>query len=172
MYKQFIKKILASSAVIAACCGLSFPASAAKIDLEKNIVINSKRQAGDLKNKIASYLDDVVITQGSLTIKADIVQIFKKNENQTYVAKGQPAYFEQLLDDGSKIVMEADEVKYEPALYIITISGNAVLKQAGSEVKGERITYNTQTEQLNAESGDNADESVTTILKPQAKDKN
>ncbi|WP_286265067.1 lipopolysaccharide transport periplasmic protein LptA [Thalassotalea atypica] len=148
-------------------------AQAAKDDLEREIVIKSKRQAGDLKNKIASYLDDVVITQGSLTIKADLVQVYSQidHDTETYVAKGNPAHFEQQLEDGTKITLEADEITYEPFNYIITISGNAVLRQAGSEVTGSKIVYNTQTEQLNAESGSSADETVTTILKPKAKDK-
>ena len=166
MYKLFIKKLLASLALASM---LSAPALAAKIDLEQEIFISAKRQAGDLKNKIASYLDDVVITQGSLKIKADLVQVFSQKDQdvQTYVAKGQPATFEQLLEDGSKIRLQADEIKYEPLSFTITISGNALLSQAGSEVSGEKIVYNTLTEQLEAEGGNN--QSVTTILKPKAK---
>ncbi|WP_448551338.1 lipopolysaccharide transport periplasmic protein LptA [Thalassotalea montiporae] len=148
---------------------ISTPTLAAKIDLEQEIHISAGRQAGDLKNKIASYLDDVVISQGSLKIKADLVQVFSQKDQdvQTYVAKGQPATFEQLLEDGSKIRLQANEIKYEPLTFTITISGNALLTQAGSEVSGEKIVYNTLTEQLEAEGGSN--QSVTTILKPKAK---
>ncbi len=166
MYKLFIKKLLASLAVASV---ISTPTLAAKIDLEQEIHISAGRQAGDLKNKIASYLDDVVISQGSLKIKADLVQVFSQKDQdvQTYVAKGQPATFEQLLEDGSKIRLQANEIKYEPLTFTITISGNALLTQAGSEVSGEKIVYNTLTEQLEAEGGSN--QSVTTILKPKAK---
>lgn len=176
MSKLFIKKLIIklslSLITIATFSVPSFMATAAKIDLEKEIVIKSKRQAGDLKNKIASYLDDVLITQGSLSIQADLVQVYSQPEQdkQTYLAKGQPAVFEQALEDGSKITLQADEIKYEPSINTITISGNALLKQAGSEVTGSKIIYNTLTEQLEAES--NSDESVTTILKPKAKDNN
>ena len=144
-------------------------AQAAKIDLEQEIVIKSQRQAGDLKNKIASYLDDVEITQGSLSIQADLVQVYSQvdHETETYIAKGDPAIFEQSLEDGTKITLQADEIRYEPLIYTITISGNALLRQAGSEVTGSKIIYNTLTEQLEAES--NKNESVTTILKPKAK---
>ncbi|MFD2165017.1 lipopolysaccharide transport periplasmic protein LptA [Thalassotalea euphylliae] len=166
MYKLFIKKLLASVFTIA--CILP-TANAAKIDLEQEIVIKSKRQAGDLKNKIASYLDDVQITQGTLTIQADLVQVYSQedHETETYVAKGKPAVFEQQLEDGSKIRLEANEIKYEPLAYTITISGNALLRQAGSEVTGDRIIYNTLTEQLEAEGSE--EQVVTTILKPKAK---
>ena len=166
MYKPFIKKLLASVAALAL---IAAPAWAAKIDLEQEIVIKSKRQAGDLKNKIASYLDDVEITQGTLVIKADLVQVYSQedHETETYIAKGQPAIFEQQLEDGSIVHLEADEIKYQPLISTITISGNALLRQAGSEVSGDKIVYNTLTEQLEAEGG--SDQAVTTILKPKAK---
>ncbi|WP_053042729.1 lipopolysaccharide transport periplasmic protein LptA [Thalassomonas actiniarum] len=145
--------------------------NAAKADFEQRIKIDSDRQAADLKNKIASYLDNVRITQGSLVINADIVQVFgeKDSDVKTYLAKGNPATFEQLLDDGNMINLQADEIKYEPGKNMITISGHALLRQQDSQVSGSRITYNTLTEQLSAESDKN--ERVTTILEPESKDK-
>ncbi|MCH2056872.1 MAG: lipopolysaccharide transport periplasmic protein LptA [Thalassotalea sp.] len=170
MYKPFTKKRLASVLVTAL---LAAPlAQAAKIDLEKEILIKAGRTAGDLKNRIATYLDNVVISQGSLSIKADLVQVhsFENKDAETYVAKGEPAVFEQLLEDGSKIQLQADEIRYEPNTYNITITGNALLSQAGSEVRGSKIVYNTLTEQLEAEGG--SDSGVTTILKPKSKGDN
>lgn len=169
MCKLYTKKVI-TKLLIASTALLMLPsAMAAKVDLNKEIVIKSKRQAGDLKNKIASYLDDVQITQGSLTIKADLVQVYSNSDSdeETYVAKGKPATFEQLLEDGTPINLQANEIRYEPANNTITISGNALLRQAGSEVSGSKIIYNTKTEQLEAESASN--ESVTTILKPKNK---
>ncbi|WP_448212852.1 lipopolysaccharide transport periplasmic protein LptA [Colwellia sp. MEBiC06753] len=168
MCKRFIKKLLANAAIALVVIA---PVYAAKLDLEKEIVIKSKRQAGDLKNRIASYLDDVNITQGTLSIQADLVQVYSQEQrgNETYLAKGKPAVFEQQLEDGSKIRLQADEIKYEPSTYTITITGNALLRQAGSEVSGDKIVYNTLTEQLEAEGGE---QSVTTILKPKAKGNN
>jgi len=172
MCKPFTRKMIAKIALISTALLAAPYTMAAKNDLEKEIVIKSKRQAGDLKNKIASYLDDVKITQGSLVIKADLVQVYSNadNDEETYVAKGKPATFEQLLEDGTPINLQANEIKYEPAINTITISGNALLRQEGSEVSGSKIVYNTKTEQLAAES--NSDETVTTILKPKSKGDN
>jgi lipopolysaccharide export system protein LptA len=168
MYKPFTKKLLASCALLLAT--IVPPSIAAKLDLEQEIVISAARQAGDLKNKIASYLDNVVITQGTLSITAELVQVHgaQDSEARVYIAKGEPAVFEQQLEDGSKIRLQANEIKYEPQIFTITITGNALLSQAGSEVRGEKIVYNTLTEQLEAEGDTNA--GVTTILKPKAKD--
>jgi len=169
MFKQFIKKPIAKIVLVSSIL-LSPNSIAAKADFEQEIMIKSNRQSGDLKNKIISYLDDVKITQGSLVIEADLVQVLKKDDtdDDIYIAKGNPATFEQLLEDGTPIKLQADEIIYEASSYTITISGNALLSQEGSEVRGSKIIYNTLTERLEAESYSN--DTVTTILKPKAKD--
>ena len=158
--------------VIALTCSLFLFSSAhgAKEDLEQEITIKSQRQSADLKNKIASYLDNVSIQQGSISITADIVKVFSsidKNTGEktdTYLAKGNPAVFQQKLEDGSLIKLQADEITYIPNANMITISGNALVKQAGSEVRGNEITYNTLSEKLEAQGSEN--QSVTTVLQP------
>jgi len=149
---------------------ITTPVNAANKDLTQEIIIKSKRQSADLKNKIASYLDNVSISQGSISIVADIVQVYSNTnkktgeKNDTYLAKGKPAIFEQQLEDGSFISLQANEIKYQPDQNTITVSGNAQVKQAGSKVTGDVITYNTLSEKLEAQSNNN--ESVTTILQP------
>ena len=178
MNAQFIKNLmkakLRSKPLTALAITFSLllisPVHAAKKDLDQEITIKSQRQAADLKNKIASYLDNVSIRQGSISITADIVKVFSRIDkktgikNDTYLAKGKPAIFQQKLEDGSLISLQADEISYHPNTNTITVSGNALVKQAGSEVSGNEITYNTLTERLEAQSADN--QSVTTVLQP------
>ncbi len=142
-------------------------AFAATADFDQEIKIIAKRQASDLKNKIASYLEDVKITQGSLSIEADLVQVSNQGDtdNKVYLAKGKPAIFSQILDDGQKIELTANEISYSPSTSTIVIKGNASINQEGSRVSGDIITYNIATEQLTAESTS----SVTTILQPETK---
>ncbi len=166
LVKRLATQLLVSSLLLP--FGLAHSATA---DLNKQIMIKAKRQATDLKNKIASYLDDVVITQGSLSINADVVRVVSKadSNDKIYIATGKPATFKQLLDNGQPIKLQADKIKYDEANHLITISGHASVSQEGSIVSGNKIIYNTLTEQLNAES--NSEDSVTTILQPQTKDK-
>jgi len=176
MYKPFIEKsrhkslTVATAALLVSILVAAPSAYAKKSDLKEQILISADRTAGDLKNRIASYIDDVIITQGSLKIHADLVQVVEDeaSDSETYIAKGSPATFEQLLEDGTPIKLEANEITYEPSIYTITISGNAKLSQEGSEVNGDKIIYNTLTEQLEAKS--KPQERITTILKPKAKD--
>ncbi len=178
MNDLFIKKMMKANLspntfkVLALTCSLLFLSNthAAKKDLEQEITIKSQRQAADLKNKIASYLDNVSIRQGSISITADLVKVFSLvdetsgEKDDTYLAKGKPAIFQQKLEDGSLISLQADEITYKPSSNTITVSGNALVKQAGSEVSGNEITYNTLSEKLEAHSANN--QSVTTVLQP------
>ncbi len=169
MKVNLIKKTVSVLAVASSLLFVSNALAAIK-DLEQEIIIVAESQDADLKNKIISYLDNVIIRQGSISITADVVKVFsqvnKKNDekNETYLAKGKPAIFEQQLEDGSLITLQADEITYSPNSNTIIISGNALVKQAGSEVSGNEITYNTVSEKLQARSANN--QPVTTILQP------
>jgi lipopolysaccharide export system protein LptA len=181
MYVPLLKKIIANLFMTIKSFTTGFlltslmfaivsPANAAKKDLNQEITIKSKRQSADLKNKIASYLDDVSIIQGSISIIADIVQVYSQvdaetgKKSDTYLAKGKPAVFQQQLEDGSLISLQANEIKYQPEKFNITVSGDAQVKQAGSKMNGDVITYNTLNEKLEGQSNNN--EHVTTILQP------
>lgn len=187
MYKPFIKqpmnikftmklkqqlsvtlKLIASSVLI--LTSTLSTVQAAKKDLTQEITIKSKRQSADFKNRIMSHIEEVHIRQGSILITADLVQVFSKkdeisdNKTDTYLATGKPAVFQQELEDGSLISLQANEITYLPHVNLITVSGNAIVKQAGSEVSGSKITYNTLSEKLEAESENN--QTVTTVLQP------
>jgi len=169
MCKPFTKKLKNSLLVLSLLlltCNSSF---SKKIDLNQELSIDASRQSADLKNKIFSYIDNVVIKQGSLLIKADLVQVITdaKTGDKTYIAKGKPATFKQTLEDGKPINLQANEIKYQPSLNTVTISGNALLKQDGSEVSGSKITYNSVTEYVNAES--NKNDKVKTVIQPKEK---
>jgi lipopolysaccharide export system protein LptA len=140
-------------------------AFAEKFDITQKIEINASKQAADLKNKIFSYIDNVVITQGTLTIRADIVQVLTQanSDEKTYIARGKPATFKQILPDGSPLSLQADEIRYEPGNKMIFIMGNALLRQEGSELSGSKITYNIETQYVKT------DERTKTIFQPKEK---
>ena len=145
-------------------------ANAEKFDVEQEIKISSSRQAADLKNKIFSYIDNVIISQGTLTIHAELVQVITqdKTDNKIYVAKGSPATFEQTLQDGSPIDLQANEIRYEVVNRTISLAGDAELQQDSSKVQGDKITFDMITEQLLATggAGENGEGRVTTVFTP------
>ncbi|WP_169302992.1 lipopolysaccharide transport periplasmic protein LptA [Thalassotalea mangrovi] len=168
MYKPSIKLNSRSWPLLFTLLAFAPLSQAAQSDFDQEVVIQAKRQATDLKNKVASYLDDVKITQGTLTMTADVVRVVNDpaTESKSYQAKGNPAKFSQRLDDGKLIEIQAKEITYTPANNTLQIKGDARVSQEGSMVRGDIITYNMLTEQLTAES---LDDTVTTILQPEKK---
>ena len=167
MYRQFITKLTLSLAIGFTAVASHSAFAADRSDFSQEVIIKSERQGGDLKKKIFSYIDNVVITQGSLVINADLVQVITppNGNEKIYIAKGKPAKFSRKLTDGTPINLHADEIKYDPANSLITISGNAYLEQDGTQMTVDIITYNFLTEQVNALSEDDAQ--VETVLQPQ-----
>lgn len=163
MCKQFIKKTLINLTLLSA--SLSFNAFAENTDIHQEVLLDSDRQHVDLKTKTSIYIDNVMISQGSLVIRADLAQVKVTDDNKTYFLKGSPATFQQILSDASTIKLAADEIIYDPSQNTITISGHAKLSQEGSEVHAHQIIYNLKTEQLDAKG--TAEEPVKTILQPQ-----
>lgn len=149
MFKQYSKKILASLVTLNVV--LSFNVLAANKDLSQDIMISADRQGADLKSKTSIYFDNVVISQGSLTIYADLVKISaNENEAKTYLLKGEPAKLKQTLKDGSEIFLEAKVITYQPESSLITIQGDAKLQQLKNKIVADEIIYRITTEQLNA----------------------
>ena len=114
MYKPFIKKLKNSLIGITACAILMPVVNAEKFNVDQEIKISSSRQAADLKNKIFSYIDNVIISQGSLTINAELVQVITQNEsdNKVYIAKGSPATFEQTLEEPHENIYISPDSQY------------------------------------------------------------
>lgn len=167
MYIQRI--LLATSAIFVLCAG---PVLANEKDFSLPIEIGSNSQFIDGKNKTALYKDNVLITQGSLVIEADEVEVIASGGSgrEIFVARGKPASYSQKLEDGNPVSAKANEIRYEVAKRTISLSGNAELRQDSSQVKGDNITFDMITEQLLATGGNQEDGKgrVTTVFTPES----
>lgn len=145
----------------------SFSAFALKNDTNQPINIVSDNQSLDMENSVVTFTDNVVITQGSILIKANKVVITRPPENsgkkETVEAFGTPVTFHQLLDDGKPVDGKANKVHYDLGAEFLTLTGNAELKQLDSKINGERITYDVKKQQLKANGGKSR---VKTVLIP------
>lgn len=140
-------------------------AVAAEKDFDLPIKVDSKAQFVDGKTKTSIFREDVRITQGSLKIDADEVEVIANQGegSEVFIARGNPASYSQTMDDGSAISAAANEIRYELALSTLTLSGNAELQQNSSKVTGDSIVFNMQLEQLIAQGSETG---VTTIFQP------
>src|SRR5471032_145110 len=169
--KNRIRNFLITSSLLA----VSIPAFALKDDTTKPITITSVNQALDVNTNTATFTGNVIVNQGTIQVKADkVVVIRPKGESGKEVVEGygNPVTFYQMQDNGKPINGHALKVRYEVATDLVTLTGNAYLQQQDSNVKGDRITYLVQKQQMEAFS-DNKGGRVTTVLVPaQLQDKN
>ncbi|MFZ7173919.1 lipopolysaccharide transport periplasmic protein LptA [[Pasteurella] aerogenes] len=132
----------------------SVSAFALKDDTNKPINIESDNQSLDMENSVVTFTDNVVITQGSILIKAQKVVIKRppkdSGKKETVEAFGSPVTFHQILDDGKPVDGKANQVHYDLGTEFLTLTGNAELKQLDSKINGNHITYDVKKQQLKA----------------------
>ena len=103
-----------------------------------NAVINEKQNQ-------AKYSGAVVVTQGTLKIEGDVVNL-KTNENgevETVVAKGKPARFENMRRqiDKKPARGEAQKIYYTYETNRIVLTGEAIITSEESAFSGSEIIY-------------------------------
>lgn len=162
-YKQFI--LAATISFISTAT----PSIAGEDDFTQPITVDSKTQFVDGKNKSSVFKGDVNITQGSLIIDADEVEVDASlgEGKEVFIARGTPAKYSQELDDNQRVIATAEEIRYNVNKKMISLSGDAELQREASSVKGNSIVYDMINEQLLAESNDGTN-SVTTVFRPEA----
>jgi lipopolysaccharide transport periplasmic protein LptA len=142
-------------------------------DFDKPIQINAERESFDVAKKVAVFDQNVVIRQGSLSIRADHLEVTRRDDQtDVFTATGSPAVYEQKLDDGSPITAEAEIISYDQSQQLLTLSGNVKVSQENSVIQGSEIIYNFATQQLSANRSEDDADRVTTIFMPKKKSDN
>jgi len=117
--------------------------------------INYSADTGDVnyQTKVGALTGNVVITQGSLTIRADRIS-FKQNTDNTLAvtAFGNPVTFRQKRP-GTDEWFEgyAQRAEYDGAKELLELFDNALLRRGQDEIRSNYISYNAATELFKAE---------------------
>ncbi len=133
-------------------------------DFQKDMNIRSDDQELDGKAKTSILIDNVVIQQGSLEIKADRVEADASKGNEVITATGKPASYRQRLEDGSYVSALANAIVYNVATKTITLTGNAEITKDQSKVTASSITYDMLNDKINASSDGNNEGKVNTVI--------
>jgi lipopolysaccharide export system protein LptA len=141
---------------------------AAQPDFQQPLSIDSDTSFGDIQTSTLVYEHNVIVQQGSLKILADRLEIDGSAGDgaEVFIATGNPATYSQMMEDGSVVEAQANEIRYERAIRLLTMTGDAELKQRGSLVRASLVRYNIETQQLSAERGDDESGRVRTIFEP------
>lgn len=134
------------AAALSACL-LAAPAHAEKADRDKPVNIEADTVTLDDIKKISVYSGNVILTQGTLMLRADRVQATQNATGLDKVsASGSPVTFRQKLDD-SDVMIEgmSDRIEFDSASNQLELIGRAQLQRGGDELRGEQISYNSNT---------------------------
>ena len=139
-------------AVLLAACG---PAAAERADRDKPVNIESDRMTAEDPKKTAVFEGRVVLTQGTLTIRADRLVIRQDAKGfQHGIATGKPASFRQKRDGAEEYIEgEAERIEYDGQNERIQFFERAHLRRdSGDDVRGNYISYDTRTEFFSVQS--------------------
>jgi lipopolysaccharide export system protein LptA len=133
----------------ALCLGcIAAVAHAEKADRDKPVNLEANTVTLDDIKKRSVYDGNVILSQGTLMLRADRVQVAQKNgELDTVTATGRPVAFRQKLDGREEFIEGfADRIEYNGTTSDLELIGNARLRRSGDELRGARISYNAATE--------------------------
>ncbi len=151
----------------------SLPVFAVTGDTDQPVKVDSVKQTLDVEANTITFIDDVIIKQGTIEIKADKVVVTRPDGDQNKMViegYGNPVTFYQMQDNGKPIKGHGQKLRYEVANDFVVLTGNAYLEQLDSNIKGDRITYLVKKQQMEAFS-DKGNRVTTVLLPSQLQDK-
>ncbi|WP_418317292.1 lipopolysaccharide transport periplasmic protein LptA [Piscinibacter sakaiensis] len=141
----------------------STPASAERADRGKPLEVVADTQGSiDVLKQVVAFSGNVVITKGTLTIKADRVEVREgPNGFRTAIAIGstQPATFRQKRDGVDEYIEgNAARLEYDERGEVVRFINNASVRRlqgrsVAEEITGELITYDGTSEVFTVSGG-------------------
>lgn len=157
---------------LALAAGVAPPAFAAQADRNQPIKVQADKKVTKYQEGTSVYTGDVVIDQGSLHATGQRATLYLEDGQLVRaVLEGRPATFRERDDQGNLVEGKANEADYRTANGNVILTGDAWLKRTGDEIRSDRITYNLDSEVV--EAGDSEGGSrVEMTLQPRNRDEN
>lgn len=177
MFKLFITHRRSSHSLVLAglaALGLGLTGAVfadASTDFQQPILIDADDQELDMQVNRVIVRNNVVISQGSLRILADRLEVLTEEspefgEAQIFVATGGPATYQQEVEPGMVVQASASEIRYDTRTRVLTLQGGAQMLQSGNQLNANRITYYVDEQRVTAERDEDSQERVRTIFQP------
>ena len=142
--------IILNASVYAMLCAilLATPAHAEKADRDKPVNLEADTVTLDDINKVSVYQGNVVLSQGTMLLRADRVQVTQNADGLDKVsATGHPVAFRQKVDGRDEYIEGfADRIEYDGGTSQLELIGQAQLRRGSDELRGAQISYNANTE--------------------------
>jgi lipopolysaccharide export system protein LptA len=152
-------------------CGQVCLVHAEKADHDKPLNIEADRMSLDNANHVSIFDGKVELTQGTLRVVAEKIVVTEDATGHKYcVATGHLASFRQKRDGANEYVEGYGErIEYNTLIQKIDLYVRARVKRDQDDVRGDHITYSTQTEIFRVSSPENTGR-VRATLQPKNKD--
>ena len=139
----FTKKIFLLISLI-----ISFDVLSEKSDKDKPIEIEADSMTVDDSKSTSIYEGDVILTQGTLIIKADTLIVREDKQGfQHSTSIGKPTTFKQKMEGSDKFIQgKALRIEYDGRMDKIHLYKNAEVKRGDDIVVGDYITYDANAE--------------------------
>ena len=127
---------------------LALPVHAEKADRSKPVNLEADTVTLDDIKKISVYQGNVILSQGTLTLHADRIQVTQNADGIDKIsASGRPAAFRQKVDGREEFIEGFSErIEFDSANSQLELIGQAQLRRGGDELRGAQISYNSNTE--------------------------
>jgi lipopolysaccharide export system protein LptA len=153
-------------------------AQAPKPDREQPVYLEADSGTFDDAKKTAVFTGNVVLTQGTLTIRADRLVVTQSTDGfQRGVAYGDPASFRQKREGTDEWIEGwAKRMEYDSRTETLELFEDARMRRGQDEVRGSYISYSVQTELfrvLGSTKGEGAGGSsgrVRAVIQPKSRD--
>lgn len=124
------------------------PSYAEKADRDKPIQVEADRVSLDDLNKLSIFEGNVVLTQGTLLVKADKVTVRQDADKAQYAsALGRPLSFRQKRDGADEYIEGwAERLEYDGKRNQVELFQKARLKRNNDEIRGDYIFYDAIAE--------------------------
>jgi lipopolysaccharide export system protein LptA len=169
--------------LLALVCSLMGPALAEKADRTKPMNAEADSLRYDDVKQTSVFTGNVVITKGTMVLRADRVEVRQDNEGFQFgtatSAGGKRAFFRQKRDGGDEWMEgEAESIVYDGKADTVTFSRNANLRRLRGatltdETQGALITYDNTSDVFSVSGGNsgtsgNPSGRVRAVLSPRS----
>ncbi|MCX7554628.1 hypothetical protein OS175_12110 [Marinicella sp. S1101] len=127
----------------------ALPVMALDSDRTAKIVIEGPGCLTKLKDSQTECKKGLKIVQGSLLIESTYGLINHKDQGiGNVLMRGEQVYMEQMMEDGDKMVIKANEMDYRKSEDKVYLVGNVSIKSSIGVTTGENIEFDLKTQEI------------------------
>jgi lipopolysaccharide export system protein LptA len=124
-------------------------------DRQQPLEVHADTTDGTLGDGKAVLRGSVEIRQGTLLVKADVAEVEKvEGRVRRVILTGKPVQLQQEIEEQGLVTAKADNIEYEVATGIITLSGAADVVHPQYQVRGETLIYDMKLQHFQGNGGD------------------